>query len=125
MIAKAPAPYPRFPCVVPMWDNSPRRGSIEKSVILHGSTPEHYERWLEAAIRARRSYREKGSSSSTLGTNGPRARTSSRISATAVRDLEATRRTLAAAGYARSRQSDAAAVHLRARTGNTHASSWL
>ena len=33
-----------------MWDNSPRRGSIEKSVILHGSTPEHYERWLKAAI---------------------------------------------------------------------------
>ena len=50
MIAKPPAPYPRFPCVVPMWDNSPRRGSIEKSVILHGSTPEHYERWLKAAI---------------------------------------------------------------------------
>ena len=50
MIAKAPASYPRFPCVVPMWDNSPRRGSIEKSVILHGSTPEHYERWLKAAI---------------------------------------------------------------------------
>jgi lipopolysaccharide biosynthesis protein len=49
MIAKPPADYLRFPCVVPMWDNSPRRGSINNSVILHGSTPGQYERWLRAA----------------------------------------------------------------------------
>jgi lipopolysaccharide biosynthesis protein len=55
MIAKPPASYLRFPCVVPMWDNSPRRGSIANSVILHGSTPADYERWLRAAsAQARR-----------------------------------------------------------------------
>jgi lipopolysaccharide biosynthesis protein len=54
MIGKATAPYRRFPCVTPMWDNSPRRGRIDDSVIFHGSTPEHYERWLTAAVgRAR------------------------------------------------------------------------
>jgi lipopolysaccharide biosynthesis protein len=54
MIAKAPATYRRFPCVVPMWDNSPRRGGLATSVILQGSTPERYECWLRAAVaRAR------------------------------------------------------------------------
>jgi lipopolysaccharide biosynthesis protein len=34
-------------CVVPDWDNSPRRGK-GRSLILHGSTPEKYEEWLSA-----------------------------------------------------------------------------
>jgi lipopolysaccharide biosynthesis protein len=45
----APAPtHPRFPCVTPGWDNSPRRR--EWARIVHGSTPELYERWLRATL---------------------------------------------------------------------------
>ena len=39
--------YPRWPSVVPMWDNSPRRKS---AIILVGSTPQAYEQWLAAAL---------------------------------------------------------------------------
>lgn len=38
-----------FRCVVPGWDNSPRRQS--GAVVLHGSSPELYQRWLEECIR--------------------------------------------------------------------------
>lgn len=41
-----------LPLVVPMWDNTARR-SVE-AVVFHGSTPELYGRWLDAAcVRAR------------------------------------------------------------------------
>lgn len=41
-----PAPsWRRYDCVVPGWDNSPRRGD-NVSLVLHGNTPERYERWL-------------------------------------------------------------------------------
>jgi lipopolysaccharide biosynthesis protein len=52
MLRKKAAAYVRFPCVVPMWDNSPRRNSLETSVILHGSTPQDYERWLRGAFES-------------------------------------------------------------------------
>ena len=42
-------PYKRFPCVVPSWDNSAR--CKIRAAIFVGSTPELYERWLEAGIR--------------------------------------------------------------------------
>ena len=39
--------WTRHECVVPDWDNSPRRGK-GRSLVLHGSTPEKYENWLSA-----------------------------------------------------------------------------
>jgi lipopolysaccharide biosynthesis protein len=43
-----PAPeYPRFPCVMPGWDNSPRRK--QDAVIFVDATPERYEAWLRMA----------------------------------------------------------------------------
>jgi lipopolysaccharide biosynthesis protein len=50
MLAKPAAPYRRYPCVTPRWDNSPRRQKLERAVVLHGSTPAHYERWLRGAV---------------------------------------------------------------------------
>ena len=45
----APQPhYRHFECVVPMWDNTPRRP--RRAGIIHGSTPELYERWLAQAV---------------------------------------------------------------------------
>jgi Glycosyltransferase WbsX len=40
----------RHECVVPDWDNSPRRGK-GRSLILHGSTPAKYEEWLTAVYQ--------------------------------------------------------------------------
>lgn len=48
MLRKPLAPYRRFPCVTPMWDNAPRRQNYAS--IVHGSTPELYERWLRETI---------------------------------------------------------------------------
>jgi hypothetical protein len=39
----------RFPSVTPRWDNSPRRDS--HALILTGSNPELYARWLYAAVQ--------------------------------------------------------------------------
>lgn len=47
-LRKPPAPYPRFPCVTPMWDNSARRAS--GAGIFAGSTPALYERWLRDTL---------------------------------------------------------------------------
>jgi lipopolysaccharide biosynthesis protein len=45
----APQPsYRHFECVVPMWDNTARRP--RRAGIVHGSTPEQYERWLADAV---------------------------------------------------------------------------
>jgi hypothetical protein len=41
-------PYKRFPGVTPGWDNSPRRKG--GAIILRGSTPKLYQRWLEATL---------------------------------------------------------------------------
>jgi lipopolysaccharide biosynthesis protein len=49
MLGKACPPYRFFRCVIPSWDNSarhPRRGKI-----IHGSTPELYERWLGQVVK--------------------------------------------------------------------------
>jgi hypothetical protein len=42
--------WPRYPCVATGWDNAPRRQEGE-ALILHGSTPEGYGRWLAEAAR--------------------------------------------------------------------------
>jgi lipopolysaccharide biosynthesis protein len=48
---RRPSPsYRRYPCVIPSWDNTPRRK--RHGVILRGSTPELYERWLRETIEA-------------------------------------------------------------------------
>ncbi|PYL63060.1 MAG: hypothetical protein DMF24_01685 [Verrucomicrobia bacterium] len=41
-------PYKRFPCVTPGWDNTPRRK--HGAIVLRGSTPKLYQRWLEATL---------------------------------------------------------------------------
>ena len=41
--------YLRYPCVTPMWDNSPRRKQ-RGAAIFDGSTPALYRRWLEEAV---------------------------------------------------------------------------
>jgi lipopolysaccharide biosynthesis protein len=50
-LAKQHPPYRRFPCVTPMWDNSPRRPQGGSCWIFTGSTPELYERWLGEVVR--------------------------------------------------------------------------
>jgi hypothetical protein len=40
----------RHECVVPGWDNSPRRGDGQ-TLVLHGSTPDRYREWLETVHR--------------------------------------------------------------------------
>jgi glycosyltransferase involved in cell wall biosynthesis len=49
MLKKTHAPYTRFPCVTPGWDNTPRR--IREAGILRDSTPERYETWLREVIK--------------------------------------------------------------------------
>ena len=48
MLKKHDPPFKRFPCVTPSWDNSPRRKA--DAVIIHGSTPQLYESWLNGVI---------------------------------------------------------------------------
>lgn len=52
-LAKPAAPYRRYPCVTPRWDNTARRPG--DSLILFNPDPEAYARWLAAALRGRRS----------------------------------------------------------------------
>ncbi len=40
-----PKNYKLFPCVIPAWDNTPRK--LNRSLIYAGSTPEKYESWLK------------------------------------------------------------------------------
>jgi lipopolysaccharide biosynthesis protein len=49
MLAKPVPSYLRFPGVTPSWDNSARRKSGAR--IFHGSTPDLYAQWLEAAVK--------------------------------------------------------------------------
>lgn len=49
MAAERPS-WRRHECVVPVWDNSPRRGD-GLTVMLHESTPRVYEEWLGAVHR--------------------------------------------------------------------------
>jgi hypothetical protein len=48
-LQKEVPPYRRFPCVMPSWDNSPRRKG--GATILRGATPAHYEQWLGTVLR--------------------------------------------------------------------------
>lgn len=49
MLAKPAISYLRYPCVTPGWDNSARRNS--GAIIVHGSTPELYEKWLSQILK--------------------------------------------------------------------------
>jgi len=52
MLGRPEVPYPLFPGVTPGWDNSARRqGKSQRALILDGSTPELYGRWLRAALQ--------------------------------------------------------------------------
>ncbi|MFN3750046.1 MAG: glycoside hydrolase family 99-like domain-containing protein [Thiobacillus sp.] len=46
MMSRPPAPFKRFRCVTPMWDNSARR-KVDARIVID-STPELYEIWLRA-----------------------------------------------------------------------------
>src|SRR5207244_2713573 len=48
MLRRPPVPYQRYPCVTPGWDNTARRR--RQGVIVAGSTPQEYERWLRAVV---------------------------------------------------------------------------
>lgn len=48
-IKREAAPFRRYPCVVPQWDNTARFKPVG-SRIIHNSTPELYERWLRGVI---------------------------------------------------------------------------
>src|SRR4051794_20398076 len=47
-LAHAHQDHPCMPCVAPAWDNTPRRH--EGGVVLTGSTPDGYSRWLSDAL---------------------------------------------------------------------------
>ena len=49
MLGKPQPVHKRFLCVMPSWDNTPRRAT--NAYILHGSTPQGYESWLRTAVR--------------------------------------------------------------------------
>src|SRR5262249_22121869 len=49
MLEKEIPGYTRFPCVMPAWDNAARRRS--GAAILHGSTPQRYQKWLTRVLR--------------------------------------------------------------------------
>jgi hypothetical protein len=44
-----PVDYTRYDCVCPSWDNTARRG--DASWVLHNSSPDAYQAWLELALR--------------------------------------------------------------------------
>jgi lipopolysaccharide biosynthesis protein len=52
MLARAEAPYRRFRCATPSWDNAPRRAA--GAWIFHGSTPDLYESWLRELVNETR-----------------------------------------------------------------------
>lgn len=51
MLTKAPVTYPRFPCVTPGWDNTPRRRA--RGLVITGSTPTTFERWCATVAQGR------------------------------------------------------------------------
>jgi lipopolysaccharide biosynthesis protein len=48
MMQRPLTPYPRFPCVMPSWDNAARRKTDAR--IFINSTPDAYRVWLESAL---------------------------------------------------------------------------
>jgi lipopolysaccharide biosynthesis protein len=55
MLKLPEAPYTRFRCVTPGWDNSARRAV--GAFIFHGATPELYEVWLRDVVNATKAQR--------------------------------------------------------------------
>src|SRR5258706_6822291 len=55
MLRKPEVGYKRFPCVMPGWDNSPRRPKYSAR-IFKNSTPDLYEKWLRGVLRRFRPY---------------------------------------------------------------------
>ncbi len=49
MLQKPAAPYKRFPCITPSWDNTSRRR--KDAFIFKDSSPQLYQHWLEESIR--------------------------------------------------------------------------
>lgn len=49
ILRKPRPPYRYFPCVVPSWDNTPRRKT--NAAIYHNSAPALYEQWLKGTIK--------------------------------------------------------------------------
>jgi len=49
--------WKEYPCVCPGWDNSPRRKT--GAIILHGSTPDLYEKWLDNTCEKFEPYSEE------------------------------------------------------------------
>jgi lipopolysaccharide biosynthesis protein len=58
MLARPPVGHPRFRCVTPGWDNSPRH--LSGGRIFVGSTPQLYENWLRNVVDATRSRHTDG-----------------------------------------------------------------
>ncbi len=57
-LVKEKVQYKQFPCIVPQWDNSPRR--VEKQFwALHGSTPQLYGKWLQHIFKTFKPYSEE------------------------------------------------------------------
>ncbi len=50
MLARPLVHHPRFPCVVPSWDNAARRKA--GATILHAASPASYEQWLRDVLVA-------------------------------------------------------------------------
>jgi lipopolysaccharide biosynthesis protein len=48
MLKRPEPPWPRFPGLTPMWDNTCRRNG--RGLVLKGSTPQLYGRWLEDCL---------------------------------------------------------------------------
>ena len=51
MLSKVPPPYRRFSCVIPSWDNTPRRK--RNALFFTESSPDQYGRWLRNVIDIR------------------------------------------------------------------------
>ena len=48
-MSKRPLPqYPRFPCITPSWDNSPRRG--DGAIVFIGASPALFQQWTANAL---------------------------------------------------------------------------
>lgn len=50
--------FKRYPCVMPSWDNSARRGTYE-SFLFYNSTPEYFKLWVEYILRGLRKSENK------------------------------------------------------------------
>lgn len=56
MMQRPPVPYKRFPCVMPGWDNTARRGESGGAVVMVGNTPELFGKWLRHTLHHFRPY---------------------------------------------------------------------